>query len=161
MAHYSFVTTWRLRSPIEAVWDAIVNSGDWPRWWPNVRSARRLKEGDADGVGTVDELVFKGRLPYTLRFTMTTTLAQRPTDLEGEARGELEGRGRCRLYGEDGETVVSYHWDVRTTGRPFNLLAPLARPIFAWNHDRVMEAGQRGLARWLAGREQGEKRGEM
>jgi hypothetical protein len=26
-----------------------------------------------------------------------------------------------------------------------NLLEPIARPVFVWNHDRAMEAGRRGL----------------
>jgi carbon monoxide dehydrogenase subunit G len=159
MASYSFVTTWRFSSPIESVWETIVNSLDWPRWWPSVRSVRRLKEGEIDGVGTVDEFAFKGRLPYTLRFTMTTTRVQRPTDLEGEARGELNGKGRWHLHNEDNETVVTYYWDVSTTGLLFNLLAPLARPIFAWNHDHVMEEGRRGLARWLSHTEESERLG--
>jgi hypothetical protein len=30
-----------------------------------------------------------------------------------------------------------------------NLLAPLARPIFRWNHDVVMDWGADGLARRL------------
>jgi hypothetical protein len=30
-----------------------------------------------------------------------------------------------------------------------NLLAPVARPIFAWNHDYVMRNGGEGLARLL------------
>ena len=155
MADYSFATTWHFRAPIETVWEAIVNSSDWPRWWPSVRSARRLEEGDADGVGAVDEFAFKGRLPYTLRFTMTTTRVQRPSVLEGQARGELAGSGRWHLHSEGDETVVTYYWDVSTSGFLFNLLAPLARPIFAWNHDQVMEQGRRGLADWLARNEEG------
>lgn len=31
-----------------------------------------------------------------------------------------------------------------------NLLAPLARPLFAWNHDVVMAWGLAGLLRLLA-----------
>jgi hypothetical protein len=30
-----------------------------------------------------------------------------------------------------------------------NLLAPVARPIFAWNHDYVMRNGADGLSRLL------------
>jgi hypothetical protein len=30
-----------------------------------------------------------------------------------------------------------------------NLLAPLARPVFAWNHDVVMRWGAEGLAKLL------------
>ena len=33
-----------------------------------------------------------------------------------------------------------------------NLLAPIARPIFAWNHDHVMRNGAEGLARLLGAR---------
>jgi hypothetical protein len=33
-----------------------------------------------------------------------------------------------------------------------NLLAPIARPIFAWNHDYVMRNGAQGLARLLDAR---------
>ena len=33
-----------------------------------------------------------------------------------------------------------------------NLLAPLARPIFEWNHDVVMRRGAEGLARLLGAR---------
>jgi hypothetical protein len=31
-----------------------------------------------------------------------------------------------------------------------NLIAPIARPAFRWNHDQVMEDGRCGLARLLA-----------
>jgi hypothetical protein len=30
-----------------------------------------------------------------------------------------------------------------------NLLAPIARPAFAWNHDYVMEHGREGLLKLL------------
>jgi hypothetical protein len=33
-----------------------------------------------------------------------------------------------------------------------NWLAPLARPLFRWNHDAVMRAGGRGLAQLLNAR---------
>jgi hypothetical protein len=33
-----------------------------------------------------------------------------------------------------------------------NRLAPLARPVFGWNHDVVMRWGGEGLARRLGGR---------
>lgn len=42
---------------------------------------------------------------------------------------------------------MTYEWVVRTTERWMNLLAPLARPAFAWNHNVVMRQGGEGLAR--------------
>ncbi|HKQ32652.1 MAG TPA: polyketide cyclase, partial [Thermodesulfobacteriota bacterium] len=42
-----------------------------------------------------------------------------------------------------------YDWQVETTKPWMNLIAPLARPIFKWNHDVVMKWGAEGLARRL------------
>jgi hypothetical protein len=33
-----------------------------------------------------------------------------------------------------------------------NLAAPIARPLFKWNHDMVMQQGGKGLARLLNAR---------
>jgi hypothetical protein len=80
---------------------------------------------------------------------MTTTRVAKPHLLEGQARGELAGTGRWRLFEEDGEapvTAVVYEWNVSTTKPWMSLLAPIARPLFAWNHDWVMRNGGRGLA---------------
>ena len=53
------------------------------------------------------------------------------------------------LTREDGGTLVRYNWDVRTTRWWMNLLAPIARPAFNWNHDQLMLDGGRSLARRL------------
>jgi hypothetical protein len=44
---------------------------------------------------------------------------------------------------------VVFDWRVRTTRAWMNLLGPIARPAFIWNHDRLMAAGGAGLAREL------------
>jgi hypothetical protein len=51
-------------------------------------------------------------------------------ELEAEATGELAGTGRWTLTAADGGTLVRYNWDIRTTRRWMNLLAPVARPVF-------------------------------
>jgi uncharacterized protein YndB with AHSA1/START domain len=149
---YSFLTTWCLEAPRERVWDAIYESERWPEWWRGVVAAERLAEGDETGLGQVGRYTWRSRLPYDLDFEMTTTRVERPHLLEGQAVGELAGTGRWRLFEEDGPkpvTAVVYEWDVATTRAWMNLLAPIARPIFAWNHDWVMRNGGEGLARVL------------
>jgi hypothetical protein len=47
---------------------------------------------------------------------------------------------------------MRYDWNVRTTKSWMNLLAPLARPLFQWNHKVVMQQGAEGLARRLNAR---------
>ena len=150
MADYSFVTTWRVRAPIESVWDAILDYRSWPTWWRAIAEAKQIAPCDDTSVGEIVELTFGTRLPYRVRFIITTTYVKAPTELDGRAVGELEGTGRWRLTAEGDETLVRYFWDVRTTRWWMNLLAPLARRAFTWNHDQVMESGRVGLARLLA-----------
>ncbi len=149
MAEYEFLTTWVLETDRERVWDAIYESERWPEWWHGVEEAEKLKEGDAQGVGEEGRYVWKAKLPYRVEFFIKTTRVERPYLLEGDATGELAGVGRWRLFEQDGVTAVVYEWRVRTTRAWMNLLAPVVRPVFAWNHDVVMRWGGEGLARRL------------
>jgi hypothetical protein len=66
-----------------------------------------------------------------------------------EDTGERAGTGRWTLTPDDGGTLVRHNWDVRTTRWWMNLLAPIARPAFNWNHDQLMLDGGQSLARRL------------
>jgi hypothetical protein len=149
MAVYSFLTTWCVDAPIEPVWDVISKSERYPEWWTGVRSVTELESGGEHGVGALSRFVWRSRLPYLLEFDMRVTRAEPPYMLEGHASGELEGVGICRLYAGAAGTAIVYSWDVSTTRRWMNGLAPVARPAFAWNHDYVMRQGAHGLAAQL------------
>lgn len=149
MAAYRFLTTWCLEAPIEPVWDAIYDSDSWPRWWRGVKRVVELRPAGEGGTGQLSRYTWRSRLPYELSFEMRSTRAERPHVLEGEASGELLGTGRWRLFEGAGATAVLYEWNVRTTRRWMNAVAPVARPIFAWNHDYVMRSGAAGLAELL------------
>jgi uncharacterized protein YndB with AHSA1/START domain len=150
VADYRFVTDWQVRAPIDDVWDAIVHSERWPDWWRGVVAVTELRPGREDGVGSVQRYVWKSALPYTLAFDMEVTHVERPRLLEGRASGELEGTGLWELSESNGITTIKYTWAVRTTRAWMNLFTPIARPIFAWNHDYVMSRGAEGLARVLS-----------
>ncbi len=145
MAGYQFLTTWLIDAPVDRVWEILNDSAHYPAWWKGVRSVELLAPGDEAGVGQLSRFKWRSVLPYTLSFDMRVTRVEAPHLIEGEATGELEGRGVWRLYDGSGTAVV-YDWRVRTTQRWMNLLGPLARPAFAWNHDLVMRQGGFGLA---------------
>jgi hypothetical protein len=150
MAEYAFLTTWLLESPREPVWEAIHAQEKWPSWWRGVEEATELRHGeDGSGLGSVSRMVWRSLLPYRVCFEVTTTRIEYPTLMEGHAVGELEGTGRWRLYEQDGVTAVLYEWNVRTTKPWMNLLAPLLRPAFEWNHDWVMRRGGEGISELL------------
>ena len=74
---------------------------------------------------------------------------ERPVRVYGRATGQLEGSGHWRLFEQGNLTVVTYEWNVRTTKPWMTALAPVARPVFEYNHDVVMRWGGEGLARRL------------
>jgi uncharacterized protein YndB with AHSA1/START domain len=149
MADYAFLTAWRVAAPRERVFAVIHDSERWPEWWRGVERVVKLEQGDAEGRGSLGRYTWRSILPYRLHFEMRITRVDRPERMDGEAVGELTGAGRWLLYEDDGVTTVLFEWRVHTTRAWMNVLAPVAAPVFRWNHDWVMRQGGRGLARRL------------
>lgn len=151
MADYRFLTDWRFDAPLDRVWHEIKAMDRWPEWWPFVARVELLKQGGVDDVGSVRRVTWKTALPYTLTFDSELVAIEPFRRMEGRAFGELEGKGLWTFRDDAGITHVNYDWQVKTTKAWMNLLAPVARPMFAWNHDKVMAGGFEGLTRRLAG----------
>ena len=151
MASYAFLTTWHLDAPIDRVYEVLKESGDYPRWWKGVERVEMLEHGDEQGVGQIDRHAWRSVLPYALAFDARVTRVEPSRLIEARITGELEGVGAWRLFEGEGTAVV-FDWRVRTTRAWMNMLGPIARPAFVWNHDRVMAAGGDGLARELGAR---------
>jgi carbon monoxide dehydrogenase subunit G len=151
MANYRFVTTCEINVPVELVWPEVSEPERWVTWWPGLVGVTELETGDEDGLRALLELTFKSRLPYTLSLRSRITDIERLRRMDIEAEGELEGIALFKLEDLGGTTRMRLTWTVRTTKPWMNLLAPVARPLFAWNHDVLMKAGMRGLARKLGG----------
>lgn len=149
MADYEFVTIWRFKSPLAPVWEMIYHSERWPAWWKGVEEVSLVKEGGLDNVGSIYRYTWKSKLPYRLKFDMQLTHVEPMKIIEGNALGELSGTGRWQLSTEGEVTTARYDWRVKTTKRWMNLLTPIARPFFKWNHDVVMRWGAQGLAKAL------------
>ena len=146
MAGYSFVTRWTVEAPLEKVWSAIYESDRWPSWWKGVEKVERIVPASGPGeVGSVRRFTWKSRLPYRLTFNMKVTRVEPMRVIESVAEGELTGAGRWSFETAGGGTCVRYDWNVRTTKLWMNLLAPVARPVFGWNHDVIMGWGLEGL----------------
>jgi uncharacterized protein YndB with AHSA1/START domain len=149
VANYLFVTTTEVAAPIERVWPEVSRPDRWATWWPGLEAVTELEPGDADHVGALEEFTFKSRLPYTLSFRGRITRVDALQRMDVEAVGELEGVAVYELEDLGSRTRMTLTWRVKTTKTWMNVLAPIARPFFAWNHDVLMKAGGRGLARKL------------
>jgi uncharacterized protein YndB with AHSA1/START domain len=139
---FELVSIWRLGAPVDRVWTEIASPELWPEWWRAVRRVEIVRQGGADGLGAVRRFTWRTALPYDVSFEMTATRIEPQRLIEGEARGELNGMGRWTLTPEDSGTRVRYDWFV-DLGRPWQIaLAPVLRPVFAWNHNVVMGWGE-------------------
>jgi uncharacterized protein YndB with AHSA1/START domain len=145
MAAYRFLTTWLLDAPREAVWDTIYDAKHWPEWWRGVKRTEVIED-------RLWRSSWRSVLPYTLDFEFEILLLDRPSLLEGRARGELAGEGIWRVYEGKLGTASTWEWQVETTPRWMNAFGSLAKPAFAWNHHRIMRWGGEGLARRLDAR---------
>ena len=152
MAAYRFLTTWLLEAPREEVWDVLEDALRWPEWWRGVVGVEQRGGVPAGQVGSRYAIEWRSRIPYPVRFEFEVDTVDRPALMDGRARGELEGSGCWRLFQEGDVTAVTYDWEVGTTKRWMNAVAPVARPVFRYNHDVVMRQGGEGLARRLGAR---------
>jgi hypothetical protein len=94
-------------------------------------------------------IAWRSRIPYELEFEFTVRETDAPCSMIGDATGELAGTGHWRLFECQGVTAVTYEWRVTTAKAWMNLLAPVARRVFEYNHNVVMRWGGEGLARRL------------
>ena len=150
MSHYEFTTVWRFDAPLEPVWNEIKATEDWSNWWKGVLDVEKSEDGDEKGIGAIYRTTWKSALPYKLIFDSEVVRIENLKLIEARAFGELEGRGLWKFEAEgENKTRVQYDWQVKTTKSWMNLIAPIARPFFRWNHNIIMNWGGEGLARKL------------
>jgi carbon monoxide dehydrogenase subunit G len=147
--HFDLTSHWRIEAPVEQVWSALTDPAGWPRWWPGVREVQALAEGDRDGLGAVRRLRLAARLPYEVVVEVETVELLRHQRLRVHSRGQLKGQGLWLLHADGTATGLTYVWRVELAARWMRWLAPLLAPLFRWNHQGLMRAGEAGLRRHL------------
>jgi Polyketide cyclase / dehydrase and lipid transport len=149
MALYHFRTEMEIGATPEQVWRVLEDPTTWPAWWRWLRRVEVLGPGRGDAVGARCRFEFRTRLPYTLAFESETVRIAPPSLWESRVTGELAGTGLWEVAEREAACVVRWIWIVATTKRWMNVLAPVARPAFSWNHRMLMHDLATGLARRL------------
>ncbi len=149
MSKYVFVSHWKFNAPVDRVWNEIRDMDAWPGWWKYVKKVQLTKHGNANDIGSVRRIVWTTALPYELTFDLELVSLEHHKRIEGKAFGELTGVGIWTFEVDGDVTSVRYDWTVNTTKKWMNFFAPIARPLFSWNHDKVMKVGYDGLRKKL------------
>jgi uncharacterized protein YndB with AHSA1/START domain len=148
-ADFEFSSGWQLRAPRTEVWEALLDYEIWPSWWPGLEELNLIRDGDERGIGRVAESRWRGPIGYQFRFSMEAVEIRPHELLRGLATGDLSGQGSFHLSGHTDWTEVRLDWAVNAQKRWMEFLAPVARPVFVYGHDYVMERGAEGLAEYL------------
>ncbi len=147
--HFALTSVWHIDAPRLRVWQALREAEQWPRWWPYVLGVDEQIVGDAQGVGAINRFLWKGRVPYRFHLTLRVTEVVEARLLRAVATGDLHGEGCWTLDDDGAGTRATYVWRVRLERAWMRRLATLLRPLFTWNHNAVMAAGERGLRAYL------------
>jgi hypothetical protein len=144
---YTFISIWHLEATTPEVWAHLVEIEAWPTWWKGVIHAKILERHEENyGLGSKIEMSWKSWLPYTINFVLTIIesdpVAQRLV-------AHSEGSGTWVFSEQAGIVTATYTWEVATTKKWMNFLAPLAKPLFKHAHDTVMKWGEEGLKKLL------------
>lgn len=152
MPEFCLTTTWLIPAPVESVWQCLVDTETWPYWWKYVVAVEQTATGDPSGINNIRQYHWRTCLPYELLLTIRVTDIQSLCFVAVEVAGDLQGKGRCQFSYQPAtlQTQVVFHWQVKTSKSWMNWCTVLTRPIFAWNHDRVMKRGEQDLIRYLS-----------
>jgi uncharacterized protein YndB with AHSA1/START domain len=136
---FVFRSTWALPAPPDRVYAVLADVERYPRWWPQVRRARRLDEISG-------ELTCRSLLPYDLVFVMHQEL-QDPDSLVLRARmdGDLNGTSQWTITADGDGSQAIFDEDVSVGSGAMRAAGRLFRPALKFNHDLMMRAGEKGL----------------
>lgn len=143
---YRFRSVWRFDVQPEVAFRALRETEDYVAWWPEIKETRRL---DEDRV----EARIRSVLPYDLTMVLERTRDDAEAGvLEARMTGDLEGFSRWVIRPDGrGGTVLLFEEEAVPQKPLMRRLAPIARPLFRWNHALMMRSAERGLRAYLAG----------
>lgn len=142
---YRFRDVWAIEVAAARLFDVVVDLASYPRWWPDIRSVRRVDDDTA-------EFTCRALLPYALVFRLhRAEQDERAGRLRVDMTGDLEGyvQGIVAAH-EPAVARLEISQEVTVNKKLLRGLAPIARPLFRANHAAMMWRGHRGLRSYLA-----------
>ncbi|MET8555134.1 SRPBCC family protein [Streptomyces sp. NPDC004959] len=154
--HYRFRSRWLLPAEPRRVYAVLARPEEYPRWWPQVRSARTADDGRSGSAR------IRSVLPYDLRVTIRElpgpSEAPGPDGvgvLRAAVDGDIRGEVGWRLSPWGAGTLAEFEQRVEVVTPLLRLLSLPGRPLLRLNHLLMMRAGQRALRALLTRADEG------
>lgn len=135
----------RFRFPLSpaALWSAIEEVDQFPRWWAWLSDLRI--EGDGLRAGAALHGTVAPPLPYRMRLRVDLERCIAPQLIDATVHGDLEGDAHLRLEPSGPETAAEVSWTIEMRQWPMRMAARVAYPVLRWGHDRVVDATVSGF----------------
>lgn len=132
------------------MWQALTATPfSWAEWWPELIELGHV-DLHADMVGTRFSCTWRASAGYKLHCDFIITGITYPTQVQFRSSGDLVGTASWSFSGSRRHTEIHIDWQVVTTKWWMNRLAIILKPIFIYNHNRLMSSGERGLESFLS-----------
>ena len=135
---------YRLAAPPDAVWAALASVGDYPSWWPWLRSfdARALAAGEAW------RCTIRPPLPYAVRCTIALGDVDAGLRVAADVSGDVTGAAAVTLVGApDRATDVRIASDLTARSLPARAVSRVAPGVARRGHDWVFDTAAAQFAR--------------
>ncbi|MGH2474896.1 MAG: SRPBCC family protein [Candidatus Limnocylindrales bacterium] len=148
-AQYHFLSEYRLRGDPEALWAALADVPGWTAWWSWLKKVELLHPATGpDGLGASYRNTVRAPAGYGFVYTTEVTDVDHLRRIDLLSSGDIAGRGRFLIAPTASEEIdLRFAWLVSTPKPWMTAIAPVARPMFNWNHDRMMRAFGGGVAK--------------
>lgn len=146
----------RFAVPPAAMWSAIEQVDQFPRWWGWLTDLRADVSAGADGTdarggtdtaeggvlhpGAVLQGTVSPPLPYRMRVRVDLERCVPARLIDASVHGDLEGHAHLRLEPDADATTAAVSWTIEMRQAPMRLAARVAYPLLRWGHDRVVDA---------------------
>jgi hypothetical protein len=147
--YYSFNNCWHIDAPLEQSWNELINYKKWPAWCDALEKIEPLGQIDHLKIGNHIRSVWKGQLPYSIRFDAIIKDIAPYSFLSFNVTGDLRGEGICHFLRSNENTMINFVWNVFPTKLWMRMSAPFARPLFIVNHDLIIEQAVTGFVRMI------------
>lgn len=143
---YHFITRWRVEGDAAEVYKILSDPLGYARWWKGVHlRTRELKPGDEQGINRLIHLEMRGWLPYTLKWQLRSTEANKPYRFVAESTGDFVGRGTWTFRQEGPCVNINFDWDIQANKPFLRYFSFLLKPLFVANHNWVMKKWEESL----------------
>jgi len=139
---FEFRESWTVAASRDRVHGLLIDLEHYPDWWPEVRAVAKVDDDHA-------WVLCRSTLPYTIDLLLTA-VHREPDLLETTIGGDLVGTVCWRLSDHGAGTRLDYEQHVDIGSRVLRAAAVPLRPLFTWNHGRMMAGCLAGVRQALA-----------